>query len=185
MSPRAEKRRRGLVIVFTGDGKGKTTAAMGLALRAVGNGMRVRVIQFIKGTWKTGEVEAAKALAPNFEIVRAGRGFTIERLRDPRIPMEEHAAAAQAGLEEARRSLASGRLDVLVLDELLGALKARLVTLEQVLDLVAQKPPDLHLVITGRDAPPALIERADLVSEMRLVKHPYEQGIPAQRGVEF
>ena len=185
MSAGVDKRRRGLVIVFTGDGKGKTTAAMGMALRAVGNGMRVRVIQFIKGSWKTGELEAVKAFAPNFEIVRAGRGFTIESLRDPRIPMEEHAVAAQAGLEEARRSLASGELDLLVLDELLGAVKADLITLQQLLELVAQKPPDLHLVITGRDAPVALIERADLVSEMRLVKHPYEQGIAAQRGVEF
>lgn len=179
------KRRRGLLIVFTGDGKGKTTAALGMALRAVGNGMRVRVIQFIKGTWKTGELAAVKAFAPNFEIVRAGKGFTIERLRDPRIPIAAHAAAAQAGLAEARRLLASGELDVLVLDELLGALAAHLVTLDQVLEVVAARPAELHLVITGRDAPAALVDRADLVSEMRLVKHPYDHGIPAQRGVEF
>jgi len=182
---RPEKRRKGLVIVFTGNGKGKTTAAMGLALRAAGNHMRVRVIQFIKGSWKTGEVEAVKPLAPYFEIHRAGRGFTIDRLRDPRIPMEEHVAAAQDGLVEAGETIASGEFDVVVLDEILGAIKADLVRLEQVLELVDRKPAMLHLVLTGRDAPEALVERADLVTEMRLVKHPYQQGIIAQRGVEF
>lgn len=182
---RRDRRRRGLVIVFTGDGKGKTTAAMGMALRATGNRMRVRVIQFIKGTWKTGEFEAVKALAPYFEIVRAGRGFTIERLRDPRIPMEEHRAAAQAGLVQARESLASGALDLLVLDEIFGAVKAELVSTAEVLELIVAKPPPLHLVLTGRDAPREVVEAADLVTEMRLVKHPYERGIPAQRGVEF
>ena len=180
-----QKKRKGLVIVFTGNGKGKTTAAMGLGLRAAGNRMRVRVIQFIKGTWKTGEVEAVRPLAPLFEIVRAGRGFTIDRLRDPRIPMEDHVAAAQAGLVEAREAITAGGLDVVVLDEILGAIKAELVTLDQVLDLVATKPPLLHLVLTGRDAPQALVERADLVTEMRLVKHPYSRGIVAQRGIEF
>ncbi len=182
---RREKRRKGLVIVFTGDGKGKTTAAMGLALRAAGNRMHVRVIQFIKGAWRTGEVEAVKPLAPYFQIERSGRGFTIDRLRDERISEAEHRAAAQAGLERARASLASGEVDVLVLDEILGAIKADLVSLAQVLDLVGAKPPLLHVVLTGRDAPPALIEVADLVTEMHLVKHPYERGIPAQRGVEF
>ena len=181
----AKPRRKGLVIVFTGNGKGKTTAAMGLALRAAGNRMRVRVIQFIKGTWKTGEVEAVKPLAPFFEIIRAGRGFTVERLRDPRIPMEDHVAAAQAGLAEARAAITSGDLDVVVLDEILGAIKAELVALDQVLELIARKPEMLHLVLTGRDAPPALIDRADLVTEMRLVQHPFERGIIAQRGVEF
>jgi len=181
----AGKRRKGLVIIFTGNGKGKTTAAMGLALRAAGNRMRVRVIQFIKGTWKTGELEAAKALAPYFEIHRAGRGFTIERLRDPRIPMEDHVAAAQAGIAEARETITSGEFAVVVLDEILGAIKADLVRLEQVIELIESKPPALHLILTGRDAPAALVERADLVTEMRLIKHPYEQGIIAQRGVEF
>ena len=179
------KKRKGLVIVFTGNGKGKTTAAMGLALRASGNKMRVRVIQFIKGSWKTGEVEAVKPLAPLFEIVRAGLGFTIDRLRDPRIEMDEHEAAAQAGLDEARSAIVSGAFAVVVLDEILGAIKAELVTTDQVMGLIAAKPPMLHLVLTGRDAPPEIVEAADLVTEMRLIKHPYEAGIIAQRGVEF
>jgi cob(I)alamin adenosyltransferase len=99
--------------------------------------------------------------------------------------MEDHVAAAQAGLVEAREAITAGGLDLVVLDEILGAIKAELVTLDQVLDLVATKPPPLHLVLTGRDAPQALVERADLVTEMRLVKHPYSQGIVAQRGIEF
>lgn len=180
-----EKRRKGLVLVFTGNGKGKTTAAMGLVLRAAGARMRVRVIQFIKGRWRSGEVEALRALAPQVEVTRAGRGFTIERLRDPRISDEEHRAAAQAGIAEARETIGSGEWDLVVLDEILGAVKAGVVDLDQLLALVAEKPPMLHLVLTGRDAPPELVEAADLVTEMRLVKHPYQQGIVAQRGIEF
>ncbi|MBU6423167.1 MAG: cob(I)yrinic acid a,c-diamide adenosyltransferase [Chloroflexota bacterium] len=185
MRPPREKKRKGLVIVFTGDGKGKSTAAIGMALRATGHHMRVHVIQFIKGRWKSGEVEAAKRLLPDLTIERAGLGFTIERLRDPRIPMDDHRAAAQAGIVEAREAVASGGYAIVVLDEILGAIAAGLVTLEQVVSLVDAKPPGLHLVLTGRNAPPQIVERADLVTEMRLVKHPYEQGIVAQRGVEF
>ena len=179
-----EKRRKGLVIVYTGNGKGKTTAAMGMAARAAGNQMTVRVIQFIKGAWKTGEVTSLAALAPYLEIERSGRGFTIERLRDERITDEEHVVAAQAGIARARELIVSG-IDMLVLDEILGAITAKLVSLEQVLELVALKPPMVHLVLTGRNAPPQLIEAADLVTEMRAIKHPYEHGIVAQRGVEF
>lgn len=178
-------RRRGLVIVFTGDGKGKTTAAMGLALRAAGGRMRVRIIQFIKGAWKTGEVEALRALAPSVEVTRAGLGFTIDGLRDERIAMEDHAAAARRGLAEAAEALGSPGLDVLVLDEIIGTHSAGFVSLAELLDLVARRPPPLHLVLTGRNAPPELVEVADLVTEMRLVKHPYERGIRAQRGIEF
>src|SRR5256886_13378535 len=126
---------------------------MGLALGAAGNRMRVRVIQFIKGCWKAGELEAVKPLAPFFEIVRAGRGFAIERLRDPRIPMEEHVAAAQAGLVEAEQAITSGEFDVVVLDEILGPIKADLGTLHQGLALVSAKPAREHLILTGRDAP--------------------------------
>ena len=183
---RVEKKQpRGLVIVNTGNGKGKTTAAMGMGMRAAGNRMRVLALQFIKGNWKTGEIEAIKQLAPYFELVRMGRGFTIERLRDERISDEEHRQAAQEAMTWVRERITSGEYQVVILDEILGSIKAGLVTLEQVLDLVASKPPDLHLVLTGRGAPPELIEVADLVTEMRPIKHPYEQGIMAQRGVEF
>jgi cob(I)alamin adenosyltransferase len=182
---RQKKEPRGLVIVNTGNGKGKTTAALGLALRAAGNGMRVLVIQFIKGRWKTGESQAIKALGPNVELVRMGRGFTIERLRDERISMEEHEEAAAEAFARASEAVRAGAYDMVVLDELLGSIKAGLVSLDDVLALIRDKPPALHLVMTGRGAPPALVDAADLVTEMQLVKHPYEQGIPAQRGIEF
>ncbi len=182
-----EKRatRTGLVIVFTGTGKGKTTAAIGMAVRAAGNRMRVKIIQFIKGSWKTGEQQALAALAPQIELARTGRGFTIERLRDPRVSDEEHQLAAQAGLALAAEAIHSGAYDLVVLDEILAAVKAGLLSTADILRLIAEKPPMLHLVITGRGAPPELVEVADLVTEMRLIKHPYERGIPAQRGVEF
>jgi len=179
------RRCKGLVIINTGNGKGKTTAAMGLGMRAAGNRMKVLCLQFIKGAWKTGETESAQKLAPYFELVKTGRGFTIERLRNRRITDEEHRAAAQEGLSWVRGRILSGEYQVVILDEILGSIKAGLVTLEQVLELVAAKPPDLHLVLTGRGAPPELIEVADLVTEMRPIKHPYEAGIMAQRGVEF
>ena len=181
----AKKERRGLVIVNTGNGKGKTTAALGLAVRAAGNGFKVLIIQFIKGQWKTGESQALTALAPNVELVRMGKGFTIERLRDKRIPLEDHEAAAADAFARAAEVVRSGAYDMVVLDELLGSIKAGLVSLDDVLQLIRDKPARLHLVLTGRGAPQPLIDAADLVTEMRAVKHPYEQGIKAQRGIEF
>ena len=178
------KEPRGLVIVNTGNGKGKTTAALGLVLRAAGNDLKVYVIQFIKGRWKTGESKTL-ALLPNVEVVRMGTGFTIERLRDPRVEMSEHEEAAARAFERAREVVASGEYDLVVLDEILGSIKANLVTLDDVLTLVREKPAPLHLVLTGRDAPPELVDAADLVTEMRPVKHPLQQGIKAQRGIEF
>jgi cob(I)alamin adenosyltransferase len=179
------RRRKGLVIINTGNGKGKTTAALGMGMRAAGNRMKVLVVQFIKGFWKTGEVESIKKLAPYFDLERMGKGFTIERLRDQRISDEEHRQAAQAALALARERMLSGEYQMVILDEILGSIKAGLVSLEQVLDFVAAKPPDLHLVLTGRNAPPELVEVADLVSEIMPIKHPYQNGIMAQRGIEF
>jgi cob(I)alamin adenosyltransferase len=177
--------KKGLVIVNTGDGKGKTTAALGLAMRAAGNRLRVLIIQFIKGKWKTGEAQSFKALEPQIEIVRMGQGFTIERLRDKRIPMEKHELAASEAFARAAEVVRSGDYDMVILDELLGSIKAGLVPLDDVLALVRDKPPALHLVLTGRGAPPELIDAADLVTEMRPVKHAFQQGIKAQRGIEF
>lgn len=181
----AKGRRRGLLLVFTGNGKGKTTAAFGLALRAAGNRFPVRVVQFIKGSWKTGEREAIRASLPGIEIDVGGRGFTIERLRDPKVPMPEHQLAARAAFEMAREAVASGRYRMVVLDEILGSITAGLVEEREVLELAASRPEELHLVLTGRGATPALIEVADLVTEMREVKHHYRAGITAQRGIEF
>ncbi len=182
---REPREARGLVIVNTGDGKGKTTASLGLAVRAAGNGLRVLIIQFIKGRWKTGESQALPKLAPNIQLVRMGMGFTIERLRDPRIPMEEHEEAAARAFERAREVVLADEYDMIVLDEILGSIKAGLVALDDLLRLIREKPLRLHLVLTGRGAPAELVEAADLVTEMRLVKHPFQQGIKAQRGIEF
>ncbi len=181
----AKELRRGLVLVFTGTGKGKSTAAFGLALRAAGNHLPVRVIQFIKGSWKTGEREAIKAHLPEIEVDVGGKGFTIERLRDPKIAMSEHHLAARAALEMAREAVNSGRYKMVILDEILYSVKNSLITENEVLDLIKSRPEDLHLILTGRSATPAVIEAADLVTEMREVKHHYKAGIPAQRGIEF
>ena len=181
----AKARRRGLLLVFTGDGKGKSTAAFGLALRASGNRMPVKVVQFIKGAWRTGEREAIRAHVPEIEVEVGGRGFTIERLRDRRIEMSEHQLAARAAFEVATEAVASGRYRMVVLDEVLGSIRAGLVGEDEVLALAASRPRDLHLVLTGRGASPAIVEAADLVTEMRDVKHHHRAGIPAQRGIEF
>jgi cob(I)alamin adenosyltransferase len=181
----AEKRRKGLTIVYTGNGKGKTTAALGLALRAAGNKLPVLIVQFIKGQWKTGEQHSLPLLAPTIRLERMGKGFTIERLRNRRVPVDEHHRAAQEAFEYAREQVLSGDWALVVLDELLGAVKAGLVPLDDVLELVREKPAMGHLVITGRNAPEALVAAADLVTEMREVKHPFKAGIAAQRGIEF
>ena len=183
-SARARPPRQGLTLVFTGNGKGKTTAAVGLAVRAAGNRLRVFFLQFIKGQWKTGEREVLRGL-PSVDLEVTGRGFTIERLRNPRIPMEDHAAAAAHGWQVARQIVAEGEYDLVVLDEILPAVKAGLVPLAELVELVRTKPPELHLALTGRGAPSEVIEVADLVSEIRPIKHPFERGIKAQRGIEF
>lgn len=170
---------KGLVLVFTGNGKGKTTAALGMGLRAWGQGMKVLVLQFIKGGWKYGELAAAARLSPGFEIRQLGEGFT--RVGD----MGGHRQAARAALEEARKALADGSCNLLILDEILYALKFGLVSLDEVTGLIDAKPPQLHLVLTGRDAPPEIIEKADLVTEMKEVKHHFKKGIKAQKGVEY
>jgi cob(I)alamin adenosyltransferase len=176
--------RQGLTLVFTGDGKGKTTAAVGLAVRAAGNRMRVFFLQFIKGQWKTGERDVLRGV-PGIDLEVTGRGFTIERLRNPRIPMQDHAAAAAHGWQVAQQIVREAEYDLVVLDEVLGAVNAGLVPLSELLELVRTKPTHLHLVLTGRGAPPELIDIADLVSQVQPIKHPFERGIKAQRGIEF
>jgi cob(I)alamin adenosyltransferase len=186
MDPEMKRNRRGITLVLTGNGKGKTSAAMGLALRAAGNRMPVRVIQFIKGSWKTGERTAFTEWVPGVEISADGRGFTIERLRDPGISDEEHATAGRNAWAMADDAVRGGRYRMVVLDEILGSITAGLVPLDEVLALIREKPRDLHLVLTGRGAPQELIDAADCVTEMREVKHHYRgASIPAQRGIEF
>jgi cob(I)alamin adenosyltransferase len=188
-TPRARptpRKRKGLVVVNTGNGKGKTTAAIGLGVRAAGNRMRVRMIQFIKGVWKTGEQRTLPLLAPYFELERVGQGFTLDGLRDERVPMDEHEARARAGWARAVETVRAGEHDVVILDEIMATMHAGFVSVDEMLALIAVKPPMMHLVLTGRNAPPEIVAVADLVSEIQPVKHPYkDQGIKAQRGVEF
>lgn len=175
---------RGLIIVHTGNGKGKTTAALGLAVRAWGDGLRVLILQFIKGSWKYGELEALRILGETngrLEVRRGGRGFSQRDTEDK----AEHRKAAQEAWREALEEITASRWDLIVLDEINYAVKFGLVEIEQVMELLDKKPPELHLVLTGRDARPELIERADLVTEMKLIKHPYQKGIKAQKGIEF
>jgi cob(I)alamin adenosyltransferase len=168
----------GLVIVNTGDGKGKTTAALGMAMRAVGHNLRVAFVQFVKA-WSVGEHEAAARLGPNLEIFRMGRGFVVGE------PTAEHRRAAHDALEFVRQCLRGGRYEMVVADEVLTAVGLKLVAPEEVESLLPDRPPEVHLVLTGRGAWDALIEKADLVTDMRLVKHPYEKGVMGQEGVEF
>lgn len=176
-------KRKGLVIIYTGNGKGKTTAALGTALRAVGQGFKVLIIQFIKGSWRYGELRSLKRLEPEIELIRVGRGFV--GIIDDKLPREEHVKAAREGLAVAREKVTSGEYDLVILDELNYAVLGGLLSIEEVLDVVKAKPPHVHLIITGRDARPELIELADLVTEMREIKHPYQKGIPAQRGIDL
>lgn len=170
--------RVGLVQVYTGDGKGKTTAALGLALRAAGHGLRTYIGQFLKGR-PTGELEAARLLEPYLTIEQFGEaGFVTQG--DAR-----QAALARQGLQRVRRSLTSGEYDIVVVEEISVALDLELVSLEDVLALLGERPSEVELVLTGRSAPQELISRADLVTEMVAVKHPYDQGIKARPGIEF
>lgn len=170
---------RGLVQVYTGDGKGKTTAALGLALRAAGQGFRVYIAQFMKGI-PYGEVLALRQVA-GITLRQFGRAEWVhpERVR------EEDRQAAQEGLQAAKAAVFSGEYDLVILDEINVALAWGLLPQAEVLALVSAKPPPVELVLTGRYAPAKVMELADLVTEMKLVKHPYDKGIRARRGIEF
>jgi cob(I)alamin adenosyltransferase len=172
---------RGLVVVHTGAGKGKTTAALGMVLRSLGHGFRVAIVQFIKGAWEPAEKRAFEPWGDQLQFHATGDGFTWEtqdKVRDK--------AMAQAGWEVALRYLRDPEFHVVLLDEVNIALKKDYLAIEQVLSGVDQRPPKTHVILTGRNAPEQLIERADLVTEMTLVKHPLKlQRIRAQAGIEF
>jgi cob(I)alamin adenosyltransferase len=168
------------ILIFTGDGKGKTTAALGMAFRASGHGLRTCVIQFIKSDNTVGEIAAAAA-SPNIEIHPTGLGFLPSA---DRPQFAEHRAAAQAGLDKAAELLASGRFALVILDEICLAVGRGLIEEGQVVELLAQTPAQTCLVLTGREAMPALIALADTVTEMRCVKHGLQAGYLAQPGVE-
>ena len=186
--------RRGLILINTGPGKGKTTAALGTAFRAAGNGMRVLVLQFLKGSWHYGELDAAEALnaaltpdqqspaPPNFVIRQLGRGFVKigGAETDP-----EDIRLVEAAWDGASAAILSGEWDLVVLDEINYAIGYKMLSPEAVADVLRRKPLMTHVILTGRNAHPLLVELADTVTEMREVKHAYQKGILAQRGIEF
>jgi len=171
-------RQRGLTIIYTGNGKGKTTAAMGQVMRAVGHGLTACVIQFIKGKWVTGEAKTCQAM-PGVEFHTMGTGFTWKE------SPEATRQAAEHGWALAVEKIMSGVHDLVVLDELTYLVTYQLVAESTVLELIRHRPSHVHLVISGRDASSALIEAADLVTEMREIKHPYHLGVTARAGIEF
>ena len=177
------KERKGLVVVITGTGKGKTTSALGMALRACGHGMRVCIIQFMKGDLYAGEWDGIRKMDCAIELHATGKGFC--GIRGNPYPRSEHRANAQDGIDLVREKMATGGFDLMVLDEINNAVRHKLVDLEQLLGIISSKPPLLHLVLTGRNAAPEVIELADTVSEVLEIKHAYRNGIEPQPGIDY
>ena len=177
------KEKVGLIVVITGHGKGKTTAAMGIALRAAGHNMKVCIIEFMKGDMYSGESDGVKRLSPNVELHVTGKGF-YGIMGDP-YSFEEHRTNAQEAINLAREKMLSGNYDILILDEINNALRLKLIDLSQAMELIDSKPPLMHLVLTGRNAPPEIIERAHTVTEMKEIRHAYRQGIEPQKGIDY
>jgi cob(I)alamin adenosyltransferase len=173
----------GLVIVYTGNGKGKTTAALGMALRAVGYNQKICLIQFIKGSWPYGEMESAKRLEPELELIIAGKGFV--GIIDDKSPREEHVKIAKEAIEISKKKIQSGNYNIVILDEVNYAINLGLVDLKDVIELIKSKPEFLNLVLTGNHAKKEIIELADLVTEMKEIKHPFKSGIKAKKGIDF
>ena len=173
----AKRLKKGLIQIYTGAGKGKTTAALGLALRASGAGMKVYILQFIKNAAYS-EIRALARIS-NIKVEQCGRGCFIKGK-----PKPEDMECARRGLAKARRNTMSGKYDLVILDEANIALKFGLIGVEEILDLIAHKPETVELVLTGRHCPSRIIKQADLVTEMKNIRHPYDKGIPARRGIE-
>ena len=171
----------GLIQIYTGDGKGKTTAALGLAIRALGHGFRVYIIQFMKGRGGYGELEGLKRLQPECQLEHFGAPGWVHKGED----IEEHIQEVRKGFRRAQEIIDSGEWDIVILDEILNAIWFELIPESEVLELLNKKPPHVELVLTGRNASQAFIERADLVTEMVQRKHPFEQGIMARLGIEY
>lgn len=174
--------RTGLIMVHTGTGKGKTTAALGLALRGAGYGFQTLMIQFIKGDRQYGELGGADMLAPFLDILPMGKGFIRF---DRGGPGDEDRKAVREAWELAKRQMTTGKYDMIILDEINYVIDYGFLPVEDVLDALRSRPKPLHVVLTGRNAHPDLIEAADLVTEMAEVKHPFQKGVKAQKGIEF
>jgi cob(I)alamin adenosyltransferase len=174
--------RRGLIIVNTGPGKGKTTAAMGTALRAVGQGMRVLMLQFLKGSWHYGELDAVMAFGDRFIMKQMGRGFVKVGAENPD---PEDVRMVEEAWAEAEKAILSGEWDLVILDEINYAISYGMLDSARVVEALKKKPEMVHVILTGRNAHPTIVEVADTVTEMRQVKHAYEKGVMAQRGIEY
>jgi len=173
-------RDNGLLILFTGNGKGKTTSALGQAFRAIGHGFKVCMIQFIKGNWKYGELNAATQFAGLMDVHVMGRGFTWASEN-----LDKDIAAAREGWDLAKQIISEGKHRLVILDELTYLITYDMIDEQDVLDTLKARPGNMHVVVTGRGASEKLIQAADLVTEMVDVKHPYENGVKAQKGIEF
>jgi cob(I)alamin adenosyltransferase len=169
---------RGLLLVNTGNGKGKSTAAFGVAFRALGHGLKVSILQFIKGKWKTGELQAAHRFG--LEMAPMGKGFTWESQN-----LEEDKALMREAWSRASEKILSGRYDLIILDELNYVLGYGYLPVDEVIRCLKSRPPHVHVLLTGRNAPEEIISIADCVTEMRDIKHPYRNGIPAQKGIDY
>ena len=174
---------KGLVIVYTGNGKGKTTAALGMALRAIGYDHKVCMLQFIKGSWHYGEMNSSKKLEPNFELIAVGKGFV--GILDDNSPREEHEKYAAEAVRICREKIFSEKYDVIILDEVNYAITLGLIDVQEIIKIIKEKPSELDLVLTGRDVKEEIVELADLVTEMKEIKHPFKSGIKAKKGIDF
>lgn len=174
---------QGLTIVYTGKGKGKTTAALGIVLRASGYQKKICMIQFIKGSWHYGEMISSKKLEPYFELVAVGKGFV--GIIDDKKPREDHEKIANEAIKICKLKIQSGDYDIIILDEVNYAINLGLIKLKDVLELIKTKPPALDLVLTGNYAKDEIIELADLVTEMKEIKHPFKLGKKAKKGIDF
>lgn len=174
---------RGLVHVYTGEGKGKTSAALGLALRAISYQKHVLIIQFIKGPWRSGELDVVGRLKPYLHIRAMGEGFV--KILGDRKSSRVHRQAAQRAFHYAQAAVRSGRYDVVILDEINVAVQERLVPVQEVAQLIKKKPSNLELVLTGRQAAPTIKKLADYVSDIRMIKHPFQKGILARPAIDY
>jgi cob(I)alamin adenosyltransferase len=173
----------GIVVVYTGSGKGKTTASLGVGLRAIGHGLRVCMVQFIKGEWHYGELDSIKKLEPDFELIVAGKGFI--GIIDDDHAFEEHVRAAKTALDIVEQKISLGTFDIIILDEINYAVHLGVLQLADVMKILQNRPKHLSLILTGNHACEEIITLADLVTEMREIKHPYKKGIKAKMGIDF
>jgi cob(I)alamin adenosyltransferase len=174
---------KGLIIVYYGNGKGKTTAALGVALRAIGYELNVCMIQFIKGEWNYGEIYSSNRLKPNFELVIAGKGFV--GIIDDDHDFKEHVESSKNALAIAKEKINSGNYSIVILDEINYALKLKLIEEDEIISLLDSKPAKVSVILTGNYLTDNIFCRADLVTEMREIKHPYKKGIKAKKGIDY